>query len=117
MRPVASAYLESMADALTDTATQRPATGLNDGARELILRVVSEVTGCGPPEVVEYLFRDRHGGRRDYYEALESVWGEPTAWEVSEAVSSAEARTESSFDLYARGDPLLAGTYALLVHA
>jgi hypothetical protein len=83
-----------MAHARLDTATQRPATGLDFGARQLVLQVVGEVAGLGPAEVVGIFFRDRFGGRADYIEALKRVWGDSVGFRVNQAMSEAAVETE-----------------------
>ncbi len=78
---------------MLDTATQRPATGLDSGARTLILGVLA-TSGFDPIDVVEALFADRYGSRTDYYAALGQVWGEAVGYRCQQAVSSAEVDAE-----------------------
>ncbi len=62
-----------IADPHFDTATQRPATGLNEGARLLILGVLHEATGGDANAVIvaAAFFRDRFSGPADYLDAVE----------------------------------------------
>ena len=64
-----------------DTSVQRPATGLDAGARTLILRVVEEIMvgqrSSVPTQtvVIRWFFENRYGGYDDYMGAIESGWG------------------------------------------
>lgn len=78
---------------MLDTASQRPATGLDSGARTLILGVLA-TSGFDPVDVVEALFADRYGSRADYYGALGQVWGEAVGYRCRQAVSNAEVDAE-----------------------
>jgi hypothetical protein len=104
-----------MADPMVDTATQRPATGLDRGARVLILRVLEELHAGDALGIIDAFFYDRFGGRRDYYEALERVWGLGGRRFCEEAVSSAEIQAEHAMT-WPRPDKHLVGAYTLLVH-
>jgi hypothetical protein len=68
-----------MADEWVDTAMQRDPTGLDQGARELIVKLVIEVGNLGPDSVVELFFRDRFGEFDDYFAPVSEVWGEATS--------------------------------------
>jgi hypothetical protein len=105
-----------MPDSHLDTAAQRPATGLDPGARELILRVLGELAGATPVSVVEALFRDRFGGRRDYLAAVETVRGAGVRYVCEQAMSQAEINAELPLDLRRRVDPVEAAAYALLMN-
>lgn len=76
-----------------DTATQRPATGFDSGARTLIVKVLAP-GGFGPIDIVDALFFDRYGSRTDYYAALGQVWGSAVGHRCEQAVSSAEVDAE-----------------------
>lgn len=104
-----------MADPAIDTATQRPATGLDRGARKLILTAVREITALGPGEILSYFFRDRFGGFDDYYAAVGHVWGEATAYQAREAVTSSEVNAEFPVHIGRRPDPRLVGAMAFLL--
>jgi hypothetical protein len=104
-----------MADPAIDTATQRPATGLDRGARKLILTAVREITALGPGEILSYFFRDRFGGFDDYYAAVGHVWGEATAYQAREAVTSAEVNAEFPVHIGRRPDPRRVGAMAFLL--
>jgi hypothetical protein len=84
-----------MAESDLDTAALRPATGLDDGARMLIVQVAGSVKGpvelSGDPAtfIVRTYFRDRYGGFDDYLRAVQSVWGDEEATDLSVAVSTA----------------------------
>jgi hypothetical protein len=104
-----------MADPMVDTATQRPPTGLDEGARELMLRVVREATGYGPPQVATHFFRDRFGGLDDYYAAVGGVWGEAMAHGLQQAVAQAQANAEFPGVFGGGVDPDVAITQALLL--
>jgi hypothetical protein len=77
-----------MSDPLLDTASQRPATGLDQGARELILRVVAEVARATSTDLIDALFADRYGSMRDYYQAVEAVWGTDARSACAQAMSA-----------------------------
>lgn len=100
---------------MLDTAAQRPATGLDEGARQLMLRVVREASGYGPPEVATRFFADRFGGLDDYYAAVSGVWGEAAGYQLQQAVSQAQANAEFPASFGNRVDPEVAITQALLL--
>jgi hypothetical protein len=77
-----------MADPMLDTASQRPATGLDAGARKLILRVVEQL----PADVIAVFFHDLYSGYDDYFDALEPVWGKGVSRACQVAVVSAGRR-------------------------
>jgi hypothetical protein len=60
-----------MADPFLDTASQRPATDLNEEARELLQRVAIQT----PSVIVGGFFLDRYASYDDYFAGVESVWG------------------------------------------
>jgi hypothetical protein len=61
-----------MADPHLDTSAQRPATGLDAGARELILRSVTDQPGALLVEFFHVRFYARYD---DYIAAVNAVWG------------------------------------------
>lgn len=78
-----------------DTATQRPPTGLNRGAREMILGIVWDQHlrhYVSATQVVAAFFENRYSSWNDYYEALEEVWGAETRTACAAAVAEAESR-------------------------
>ena len=106
-----------MADPALDTATQRLATGLDQGARELVLRVLDDVAGLDAIDVVNFFFRDRFGSWNDYFSAVRDVWGVATEFVLRSAVSDAEANAKPLGAFADRNGRHLAGACALLVTA
>lgn len=98
------------------TAALRSATGLDAGARALILGIVGEVTGYGPQQVVVALFRDRYGTVEDYLTAVEDVHGHGVRFQLGRAASEAAAEAEFPMDFRGRIDSRDAGARALLLH-
>lgn len=100
-----------------DTASRRPPTGLDRGARGLILQIAGEaVEGLTPAAIEGVLFTDRFGGRADYFDAVEKVWGEGYAYGLKDAIASAEVDAEFGANPMARrGNPRSAGSLALLL--
>jgi hypothetical protein len=68
-----------------DTASLRAPTGLDDGARTLILQVGQIQAGLLPGHFVNALFQDRFGDAPDYFAGVESVHG----WEARQRCQSA----------------------------
>lgn len=83
-----------MADPVLDTATQRPATGLDRGARKLILGITGE-----PAFVVAALFANGFADLDDYLDAIEQVWGGAKRHQIAHAVADAEADAAMSTGL------------------
>lgn len=79
-----------------DTATLRPATGLDTGARQLILQVVFEL-GASPSQILGGFFRDRFGSYQDYFAALGQLEDEATAFHMKQQVDS--ARVDAQFPM------------------
>lgn len=104
-----------MPDPLADTAAQRPPTGLDEGARELILRIVGGTAGLDGQKVVGAFFMDRYGGFDDYFAAVESVWGESVSYRLRQAASQAAAEADIGFELMSRREPDAAAARALLL--
>jgi GNAT superfamily N-acetyltransferase len=110
----AFASLDLVADHVLDTAAQRSATGLDRGARELILRAVDNA-GAPPDAVLACLFVDRFGSLDDYYAAVEDVWGYGTRRMCEAAKTEAELNGEFALNYLRRRDAQRAGLYALLL--
>lgn len=107
-----------MADPHFDTATQRPATGLDEGARLLILLVLQESTGgdANAAIVAAGFFRDRYGGPNDYLGAVETVWGHAERFLLERAISEAQAEAQFPTDFRRRVKPEIASARAMLLH-
>jgi hypothetical protein len=88
-----------MADGMIDTAAQRAATGLDRGARGLVIRVVADVASIGPEETVSAFFYDRFGGLDDYFRGVSEVWGEAEGFRLDQVVNEAAANVEFSFTM------------------
>ena len=69
---------------MLDTASQRPATGMDEGARQLILDTLE---GCPQRAVLEGFLRDAYAHLEDYVNAVREVWGEDAATDVGYAVN------------------------------
>lgn len=107
-----------MADPHFDTATQRPPTGLDEGARLLILRVLEETTGgdADPTVVVAIFMRDRFGGIDDYLRAVAAVWGPAERFLLERDLSEAGADAQFELRPRRRRDPRIATARAMLIH-
>jgi HEPN domain-containing protein len=99
---------------MLDTAAQRPATGLDEGARRLIIEAVASVVPVATDRVVGKFFTDRYGGFNDYYAAVEAVWGYAQRRELEDVVTEAEARAEFHLMDGPRIPPKVAASVALL---
>jgi hypothetical protein len=88
-----------------DSAVLRSATGLDKGARYLILRVVEQMAAARQVDlpmaslIVGWYFEDRHGGIADYVEAVESSFGWGARARLEHAVCEARAAAEFPDDL------------------
>ena len=107
-----------------DTSVQRPATGLDAGARTLILRVVEEIMvgqrSSVPTQtvVIRWFFENRYGGYDDYMGAIESVWGGAERFRLEQAVAEAQVSAEfalGGFALHSSPRGQEAGQLALLL--
>jgi hypothetical protein len=74
-------------DPFLDTASQRQATGMDVGARKLVLKVVANV--ADPSLTLYYLFAGRFGDIDDYVDAVEEVWGHAVAQELRDTAGRA----------------------------
>jgi hypothetical protein len=98
---------------MLDTASQRPATGMDASARELILGTLE---GCPERAIVAGLFRDNYPDYGDYVNAIREVWGADVGDDVGYAltVTTDEQSTIPSYgDAHRRGE-VMANT--LLLH-
>jgi hypothetical protein len=102
---------------LRDTAVQRAATGLDEGARALMIGVVVEVADLDCERVANSFFRDRFGGLSDYLAAVREVWGEETSYRLGEAINRAHESAQSAFNFGEITDPSEAAARALLLNA
>jgi hypothetical protein len=88
-----------------DTAAQRPATGLDSGARHMMIKVVEELlvsrnVNRSTPDVIAGLyFRDRYGGLDDYLAAVASVWGDRIRFLLERSIGEAHAEAQFGFQL------------------
>jgi hypothetical protein len=99
---------------IEDTAALRPATGLDAGARELMLQVVFGL-GVTPSQTVAIFFRDRFGSLQDYYAGLAVIDGEVAAWNLRQRVDSARIDAEFPLTLSPSISPLDASALCLLM--
>lgn len=102
---------------LRDTAEQRAATGLDEGARGLIIQVVVGVADLDCERIVNWFFRDRFGGASDYLAAVEEVWDEEAAYRLGEAINRAHESAQAAFNFGEITDPSEAAAQALLLNA
>jgi hypothetical protein len=106
-----------------DTAAQRPATGLDSGARVLILRVVEEILfrqqANVPPQtvVIRWFFENRYGSYQDHMSAVESVWAGVERFRLEQAVAEAQVNAEfpAGLTIPSRSAGQEAGQLALLL--
>jgi len=106
-----------------DTAAQRPATGLDAGARTLILRVIEEILlqqrVSVPPQTltIRWFFENRYGDYQDYMNAVESVWGGTERFRLEQAVGEAQVNAEfpAALTMPSRTAGQEAGRLALLL--
>lgn len=81
------------------TAALRGPTGLDEGARMLILAAVGDDGGkLGYQQILNMLFRDRFGSPRDYFVGVQEAHGYQARAECERAIDS--ARTSMSFGHY-----------------
>jgi hypothetical protein len=90
-----AASLKVVLDPNLDTASQGPPTGLDPGARRLIV----SATEAAPAAIVQLFFRDTYTDFDDYLRAVSAVWGFEPGQELYAAVDYAE-----------HGDPMLLGS-------
>lgn len=97
------------------TGIRRSATGLDAGARLLILTVLRETAELADQQVVTALFRDRYGSVPDYLSAVEEVHSEGVAFELRREVDQAAAVAIYPVDFRRQRDPDAAAARALLL--
>jgi hypothetical protein len=83
-------------DPFLDTASQRQATGMDTGARKLMLNVIANVADPSLT-VVHYPFDGRFADVGDYLDAVEEVWGHEVAQHLREVVADATSAAISKF--------------------
>ncbi len=71
------------------TAALRSPTGLDEGARTLVLFVVREITGASTAMALQIFLKDRFPTAEDYLNAVEEVRGQSARSESEAAVESA----------------------------
>ncbi len=71
---------------MLDTASQRPATGMDVAARKLILKTLE---GCSNSDALYGLWEDDYANFDDYTSAVRAVWGDGPADRLTNAVRRA----------------------------
>lgn len=74
------------ANTVLDTATQRPATGMDKDARQLILNTLE---GASERAIMYGFMTDRYANADDYTRGVREVWGDAPADRMSNAVARA----------------------------
>jgi hypothetical protein len=87
-----------MTNPMLDTASQRPATGMDKAARQLILNTLG---GSSDRSVLYGFMEDRYADYEDYFAAVRQVWGDALADRMYEAGARA---TEEQPTVAAVGD-------------
>jgi hypothetical protein len=97
---------------MLDTASQRSATGMDEGARQLILNTLQ---GCSERTVVDGFLHDSYADVDDYTAAVKQVWGQDAATDVGLAVvgTANEQSVIPSYDDARKGEAV---ANALLLH-
>lgn len=95
------------------TAALRKATGLDRGARQLIVSVVIQSSDLTVSNLTNVLFRDRYGNFTDYASALSEVHGPGVANTVTSSVSEARHEAEYGFSFDDREEVAEASNIAL----
>lgn len=75
-----------MPNPMLDTASQRPATGMDTAARKLILKALDSTSRRA---VLNGFMRDRYPDFDDYTRAVRAVWGDGPADRITNALSRA----------------------------
>ncbi len=98
---------------MLDTASQRPATGMDKAARQLILNTLE---GCSERAVMYGFLQDSYANFEDYTVAVREVWGDAPADRMTNAVARAanEQPTVVAFGDTQRAEERVAN--ALLLH-
>jgi hypothetical protein len=81
-------------DPFYDTGSQRGATGMNVGARKLVVNVMAST--ADPSLIVHYLFAGQFADLDDYLDAVEEVWGYAAAQSLREVVADARSAAASN---------------------
>src|SRR5665213_3561739 len=76
----------NVANPMLDTSTQRPATGMDKDAGQLILHTLE---GASERAVLYGFLTDRYANVEDYTRGVREVWGESPADRMSNAVARA----------------------------
>ncbi len=98
---------------MLDTASQRPATGMDEAARQLILNTLE---GCPERAVMHGFLQDSYADVGDYVNAVRQVWGDDAGDEVGYALVQAANEQPT---IVAYGDAQRAderGANALMLH-
>lgn len=82
-------------DPFLDTASQRQATGLDVGARKMILNVIANV--ADPSLTMYYLLEGQFGDVDDYLDTVEEVWGFDVAQHLRDVRAEATSTASSQF--------------------
>jgi hypothetical protein len=98
------------------TASLRAATGLDIGARDLIVSIVNQVTGFDGGQIMVAFFQDRYGSRDDYIAAVAEVYGQGFAHLLNQAVSEAAWDAEYPMTFRRTIQPHEAAARAFLKH-
>ena len=91
-----------MADPFSDTASQRPATGLDVSARSLILSVFDQADDRA---IMIRFFQDHFADFQDYMNAVTAVWGADVGSELAARLVNARDEAELAIP---RGDGFMA---------
>jgi hypothetical protein len=75
-----------MANPMLDTASQRPATGMDKAARQLILNTLA---GSSNRSIIYRFLQDNYASIEDYTAAVREVWGDAPADRMSNTVDRA----------------------------
>jgi hypothetical protein len=102
-----------MANPMLDTASQRPATGMDTAARQLILNTLEGSSNRG---VLHGFLEDNYPTYEDYLRAVREVWGDAPADRMSNAAARAanEQSTVIAFGDTQRAEERVAS--AMLLH-
>jgi hypothetical protein len=102
-----------MANPMLDTASQRPATGMDKATRQLILNTLG---GSSARAVLYGFMEDRYADFEDYFTAVRQVWGDalPDRMYNAGARATEEQPTVTAFGDTARSEERVAN--AMLLH-
>jgi hypothetical protein len=74
-----------------DTATRRPPTGFDQGARKLVTEALVAAGAFNPRTAVDDFFADRFSAMDDYFKAVGEVFGQDASLDIRTATSAAVA--------------------------